>query len=75
VDYKLYFIGADGHIERSLDLQAADDVAAVGCAQRFRDGVYLELWQGRRKVQALSKSDAASGHATQAVKCHGDCTP
>ena len=36
--YRLYFLGGDGHITLSHELEAADDAAA--------------LWSGRRKVHS-----------------------
>jgi hypothetical protein len=52
LNYKLYFLDReDGHIDRVLDLDSADDERAVRAAVPLADGHPMELWQRSRKVQ------------------------
>lgn len=44
MDYRLYIIGEDGHIERRLDLEADDDAGALEQTRQYVDGKDLELW-------------------------------
>jgi hypothetical protein len=53
VDYRLYIIGEGGHIERRLDIEAADDAGATEQARQYLDGKDLELWQRDRLVSKL----------------------
>jgi hypothetical protein len=48
--YRVYIIGQDGHFIRSIDLNCADDSAAIESAKQLIDGHDLELWQRDRRI-------------------------
>jgi hypothetical protein len=48
--YRLYFLGGDGHITTSHEFEAEDDDAAIRTATAWLEGRKAELWSGRRKV-------------------------
>jgi hypothetical protein len=50
--YRLYFLGGDGHITLSHEFEAEDDAAAIRVATAWLEGRGAELWTGRRKVYA-----------------------
>ena len=59
MDYRLYFIGADGHIQAMRELAAQDDESAMTEAQalfvvdqRFPSG---EVWQQTRRLRRLER--------------------
>jgi len=54
LDYRLYFIGPDGHFRRAEPIAAADDIDAIAAAKEFTDGSELELWEGNRKITAFA---------------------
>ncbi len=53
VDYRVYVIGADGRLHRSVLLDCADDAEALEQAKKQLDGHDIELWQLDRKVAML----------------------
>ncbi len=53
-DYKAYLINSDGHIFQAMNLDMADDAAALEAALHLVDGHDVELWQGARKSQTSS---------------------
>jgi hypothetical protein len=53
-DYRLYFIGLDGHFRRAEPIVAANDIDAMAAARGFTDGSELELWEGDRKIIAFA---------------------
>ncbi len=63
-DYRVYFIGHDGRFIKFVDLNCADDSAAIESAKQLIDGHDIELWQQDRKVAWFgSKPDAANATA------------
>ena len=56
--YRAYIIGRDGHFEKAIDLDCADDEAAEQSARPLVDGHDAELWQGGRR---LAKFDGKEG--------------
>ena len=49
--YRLYFLDpASGRFERSLELDAAEDRAAIALAEGYRGRQSLELWTDSRKI-------------------------
>jgi hypothetical protein len=46
-----YFDRFSGHIDHFRDFDAADDVAAVGVAERWNDGRPMELWNRERRLK------------------------
>ena len=62
--YRLYFLNAAGRSFRSLDLDCADDAAAVTRAAHYARGRAMELWAGARVVKAYpARSGAPSAEA------------
>jgi hypothetical protein len=50
--YRLYFLGGDGHITHSHEFEAEDDVRATKVAEAWLEGRSAELWAGPRKIQS-----------------------
>ena len=49
-EYRVYVIGPDGHVQDRIDLECADDDAAIERAKQLVDGRDIELWQLARKI-------------------------
>ena len=49
-DYRVYIIGADGHVVRAIQLNCRDDNAAIESAKQLINGHDIELWQRDRRV-------------------------
>jgi hypothetical protein len=49
-DYRVYIIDDDDHIKRRVDLDCADDDAAIEYAKQYIDGHDVELWQRDRRI-------------------------
>jgi len=49
--YRLYFLDAEGHIRRRLDLECRDDDEAIEQASAHDIGRGIELWCGARRVK------------------------
>jgi hypothetical protein len=49
-EYRVYVIGMDGHFQKSIPLECADDDAARREAEQLTDGHDVELWQRDRKI-------------------------
>ena len=55
MEYRLYTIGGDGHIDSPPKVFVTEnDEEAIRAAQPFVDGHLLELWEGGRLVAKLS---------------------
>jgi hypothetical protein len=52
-DYRVYVIGLDGHFVKAVELDRANDSAAIETAEQFIDGHDLEVWQGDRFIIRL----------------------
>ena len=50
-DYRLFYLNADGHIERGVDLKFYSDEQAVAHVKTLGSPYGVELWQGRRMVR------------------------
>ena len=48
--YRAYLMGQDGHIVKAIQLDCADDAAAMESAKQLVDGHDVELWQLGRKI-------------------------
>jgi hypothetical protein len=48
--YRAYIVGRDGHFDRAVVLDCADDKAAIESAKQFVDGHDVELWQCGRRI-------------------------
>ena len=53
--YRVYVIGRDGHFIKSIDLNCADDGAAIESAKQLIDGYDLELWQRDRMIARFDR--------------------
>lgn len=49
-DYRLYFLGRDGHIQAAEELDCETDEAGRQSADDLSDGRAMELWAGARLV-------------------------
>ena len=56
--YRLYFLGDDGHITKSHEFLADNDEAAIKIAEGWREGRAVELWCRRRKVKSWKAFEA-----------------
>ena len=54
-DYRVYFVGTDGHFFKAVELECADDVEATEQAKQLVDGHDLELWQRARKIAMFTR--------------------
>ena len=52
-DYRVYLIGADGHISQRIELECPDDPTAKETAKRLVDGLDVELWKGERRIETF----------------------
>jgi len=53
-DYRLYLLGDDGHIADAIQLDCADDPAAIESAKQLVGEHAGELWQLERLIAAFS---------------------
>lgn len=53
---EMYFIGQDGQFFKAEQLLFANDSAATKAAERFVDGLDVELWQANRKIAKFDAS-------------------
>ena len=52
--YRIYKVAADGHIHSPpAMLDFDDDQGAIRHAKTLKDGLDLEVWEGRRRVAVL----------------------
>lgn len=59
--YRLYILGEpNGRFIGFEEIEAADDVDALGRAQRFVGEHPLELWCGSRKVRSIPAATAGA---------------
>lgn len=49
--YRLFFLDALGHFEKSHEFEAEDDEAAISISEAWREGRRMELWQRDRRVR------------------------
>jgi hypothetical protein len=52
--YRAYIIGRDGHFVEAINLDCAEDAAAIESARQFVDGHDVEVWQLDRMVTKLA---------------------
>jgi hypothetical protein len=50
--YRLYFLGGDGHITYSHEFEAEDDARALKIAEAWLEGRAAELWARDRKIRS-----------------------
>jgi hypothetical protein len=53
MDYRLYFLNAQGHIRSSVDLECDGDARAIRVAAGASDGREMELWCRDRQVKVF----------------------
>ena len=53
VDYRVYFVGSDGHFVSFVGLSCSDDAEAIEQAQRLIEDRDVELWSGERFIVRL----------------------
>jgi hypothetical protein len=52
--YRVYTMTKDGHIQSApVTFDCDDDRAAIERARAMKDGLDVEVWQGRRRVTVL----------------------
>jgi hypothetical protein len=54
-DFRVYFIGDDGHIASVREIADMPEAKAIAQARQWLNGHDLEVWQGDRQVAILSK--------------------
>jgi hypothetical protein len=55
--YRAYIVDQDDRFVDAIDLDCADDGAAIESARQLVDGHDIELWQEKRLVTMLAASD------------------
>jgi hypothetical protein len=60
-DYRVYFVGPDGHVQNRVDLRCTDDAEAIKLAKQLFDGRDVELWQLDRKIGTIRDTSDLSG--------------
>jgi hypothetical protein len=55
-DYRVYVIGRDGHFVKAIQLDCANDEAAIESAKQFVNGHGVELWQLDRIVVTIDRN-------------------
>ena len=49
-DYRVYLLSDDDHVVDRIELDVADDNAAIEHAKQYIDGRDIELWQRDRRI-------------------------
>lgn len=52
-EYRVYFVGSDGHFVRFVGLSCSGDAEAIEHARRLLDSQDIELWSGDRFIVRL----------------------
>jgi hypothetical protein len=60
-DYRVYFVGSDGHFVRFVGLSCSDDAQAIEQARRLIEDQDIELWSGERFIVRLPREQGPSG--------------
>ena len=69
-DFRVYFIGLDGHIEKRHDYFAPDDLAALDRAREICGPHEVEVWEGARIVARVAGDGTA--RMVQSTGPHAD---
>ena len=56
LDYRIYFLGANGRISRAVAFECEDDAAAIKVAREHIHEHAMELWQQARMVERIEPS-------------------
>ena len=59
--YRLYLLDDTGHIREGMDLDCADDDAAIAIASAYVDRCAVEVWQQTRRVAHLPEGNLKTG--------------
>lgn len=73
-DYRLYFLGADGHIQAASDLFAGSLSEAKAAAAPMYDGRTLELWRRAERLHVWA-ADPDRAEALHALKSQAAGAP
>jgi hypothetical protein len=52
-EYRVYFIGGEGHFVKFQGLSCVDDAEAIEQSRRLIDNQDIELWSGERFIVRL----------------------
>jgi hypothetical protein len=58
--YRLYFLDKSDRIREAIDMQCADDEAAIEAVAGHADGRRMELWNQDRVVRRFAAKDEAA---------------
>ena len=59
-EYRVYIMGADGHIQWRVDLRC-NDREAIKLAEQMVDGHDIELWQRDRQIRTFKAHSGRLG--------------
>ena len=54
-DYRVYFVGDDGHFVSAIQLDCPNDIAAIESAKQFINGHDIELWRQDRIIAKFER--------------------
>jgi hypothetical protein len=54
-DYSLYILGRSGRLVREIEVECANEIAAIDLAQQWVNGYDVELWQLDRMIARFSR--------------------
>jgi hypothetical protein len=54
-EYRVYILGADGHVQSRFELRCSNETEAIKLAKQFVNGHDVELWQLDRKIHTFSR--------------------
>ena len=54
-DYSLYILGRSGRLVREIEVECANESAAIDLAQQWVNGYDVELWQFDRMITRFSR--------------------
>jgi hypothetical protein len=53
--YRIYLLANDDHATKRIDIDCADDDAAIEIAKQYIDGRDIELWQRDRRIAQFDR--------------------
>lgn len=59
LEYRLYYLGDDGHIQGVAEFVSEDDTHAAEDALRRADGRRMELWRREHLIRVFERSPAS----------------
>jgi hypothetical protein len=60
-DYRVYFVGSDGHFKNATDIAAVDDQAAIERATEMANRCTVQVWCGTRHVTTINENQVHNG--------------